>query len=51
MRNATGAGGTTITDFELVGLVTFGDWLRLVIGLTDGGGSPREGYAGPPPTA
>jgi hypothetical protein len=35
MGKATGAGGTTINDFELVG-VTFGNWLRLVIGLTDG---------------
>ena len=26
-----------------------GDWLRLVIGLTHGGGNPREGYAGDGP--
>jgi hypothetical protein len=29
------------TTSSLVGLVTFGGWLRLVIGLTDGGGAPR----------
>jgi hypothetical protein len=47
MGKATGAGGTTINDFELVGLVTFGDWLRLVIGLTDGGGEPPRGVRRP----
>jgi hypothetical protein len=48
MGKATGAGGTTINDFELVGLVTFGDWLRLVIGLTEGGGAPARGTRSSP---
>ena len=47
MGKVTGAGGTTINDFELVGLVKFGVWLWLVIGLTDGGGSFPRGVRRP----